>query len=491
MDYTKKSVADQSRNKVALIGAVIMNLIISGAYAIEVVKEARAIGSYLIILALALLPMTISYLAYRKKMDTISIRYIISIGFALLYTYIMFTTSTTITFCYVIVIFVILMVYMDKKVLIPLGVFALVVNAVIFVLKLVNGTATAADITEIEIVLACLALSVVFAILALNKISQINDANVERAREEQEQTNSLLEKIINVTGSMTEKIEKVTSETESLHESIETTKIAMENLSDGANKATEAVETQQKHTSDIDEHIQEVGKGTEAVYESAMSSQDNLKKGQTIMTNLLEHVEHSEKMNKLVADEMQELHDKSNQMGSIIDLINEVASQTELLALNASIEAARAGEAGKGFAVVASEITNLAGQTEDATGKITQLISDIRQSLERVNHSVEDLLESSHEQSSLVEENAKSFGAISEHTEEILQQIKHLQDVVYVVKNANKLVVENITNVTAVTEEITAEANSTLESCEVNEQSIQKVSILIEELNQDAEELKQ
>ena len=127
--------------------------------------------------------------------------------------------------------------------------------------------------------------------------------------------------------------------------------------------------------------------------------------------------------------------------------IESISSKTNLLALNASIEAARAGEAGKGFAVVASEITNLAGQTEDATSKITQLIVGIRESLERVNHSVEKLIESSHTQSGLVEENAKSFEAINDNTNNIINQIQQLQGVVQTVEDANKLVVDNISNI--------------------------------------------
>lgn len=85
-------------------------------------------------------------------------------------------------------------------------------------------------------------------------------------------------------------------------------------------------------------------------------------------------VQKAEKTNETISG----LAEAVNKIGDVVDLINAIAEQTNLLALNATIEAARAGEAGKGFAVVASEVKNLANQTGQATQNISEQINNVQ-----------------------------------------------------------------------------------------------------------------
>jgi methyl-accepting chemotaxis protein len=129
------------------------------------------------------------------------------------------------------------------------------------------------------------------------------------------------------------------------------------------------------------------------------------------------------------------LSSTADNIGTVVKLINDIASKTNLLALNATIEAARAGEAGKGFAVVASEVKNLASQTGRATseieGQITAVQTEIRQTVEaiqKISRTIERLKEIGFAIAAAVEEQGAATQEIARNVEQAAKGTQDLSD---------------------------------------------------------------
>ena len=197
-----------------------------------------------------------------------------------------------------------------------------------------------------------------------------------------------------------------------------------------------------------------------------------------------------DKAGKEVAAVLEVFKQTASKMNTITDLITNVASETSLLALNASIEAARAGEAGRGFAVVASEISSLAKQTTEATENIVEMIENITQQVDTMVGTIDRLISTGAEESRCADETAKSFTTIAENVAVISSHSNQLGEVVSQLSAANKEIVDSIQTISAITEEVTAHASETTAVSEQNSNIVADINIRVEALSDNAKQLK-
>lgn len=140
------------------------------------------------------------------------------------------------------------------------------------------------------------------------------------------------------------------------------------------------IETEQVATAmnEMSATVQEVAQNAEEAAAAAQKADTQAKTGNKALQVALADINQlSEDVNQS-AEAIQRLNKDSSSIGTVLTVINSIAEQTNLLALNAAIEAARAGEAGRGFAVVADEVRNLAHRTQESIGQIEQLIANLQ-----------------------------------------------------------------------------------------------------------------
>ena len=222
------------------------------------------------------------------------------------------------------------------------------------------------------------------------------------------------------------------------------------------------------NTSDID-------KNCESAADNANQSNNSTNEGVKKVKMTIEGIQSQVVKSKQDADNVQALVEQAQKIGTIVQTIDDIASQTNLLALNAAIEAARAGEAGKGFAVVADEVRALASRTSSSTQEITKMVSEIQSNANTANESMQSSVQN---MDALAIETTTIEGLLHNITEQVMTvnaQISQIATAAEEQTTATSEISHNMQDITAATQSLS-------ENCAHSKEEVKESFILVDDL---------
>lgn len=298
--------------------------------------------------------------------------------------------------------------------------------------------------------------------------------------DEHKNQKEVMEKVLSIAAEVRKGTMNAMDIVSQLNESTEIVNSAVKDISCTTSTTAETIQIQTTMTQNIQDSINDTLESSDKMVMAARNTEELNQKNLELMNTLKEQSQHILEMNTNVSSVMRELQNRTEAVKGIADTIFSISKQTNLLALNASIESARAGETGRGFAVVADEIRQLAEKTRLETENIANILGELSEKAQQASSVVEQSAAATDVQGERIENVLQTFTEVTENTHGLLSEFENIDKMLENLSKANNKIVENIINLSATTEEVTA---STSQAEELSVSNLANADSVKQQLN--------
>lgn len=455
MEYDEKYFA-KSANKKAMYMWLLLCIVLTAAYALEVIKGLRDISYYMMFLSVCWIPFLIGVITLKiKGWHTSIYKDMIGLGYGVFYLFVLLTTTSNLTFSYMLPIASMLVLFKNKAFITRCGIASIGAVLASVIMNIMNGRNASSDITVYEIQIIVILLCYLGYFLSINHLQHSDGAMLQSVEGNLARVVKTIEKVKTASNSIVDGVTVVRELSEENKQGAREVVDSMEEMAKKNQRLNDRIDSSMQMTEDIDQQVDNVADLVNhmvtLIDETSVHANDSSKELEDVVESTNTMAKLSNEVEKILKEFQEQFETVKNETGTI----ENISSQTNLLALNASIEAARAGEAGKGFAVVADEIRNLSMGTQNSSTSIMGALGHLEETSDKMTEAITTILGLIGMTLEKMESVNTSVGKIASDSKQLDSEIQVVDSAMKKVEVSNKNMVDNMKQVQEIMSEVT------------------------------------